>query len=399
METSSSRRTSSGGGRRLRIAIVTSGRFHVVDLTRELLALGHDVTLYSALPPWRTNALGIPVSHSRWLGPVAAAAVLGARRAMHSPRLQELAARALGEAVDLSAAAALGPCDVVIGMSGMCLRTLRRAHARFGAVTIVERSSQHIVAQQAILAALDPSGTRPELAVPRWTIARELEEYARADRISVPAWHVVRSFVAHGVPEDRLLRNPFGTDITRFRPTPPPPDGTRRIVMAGAWSLQKGADVLIEAWRRLDRERPVELVHCGAVVDVPVPREPRFVAAGFVSQAELWRRYGEANVFALASRQEGMAVVQIQALASGLPLVCTTRTGGEDLRAFLPDPDVISVVPPDDAEALAAALCDALDRPPRLIDGARDVLGDARDALSWRGYAERWDAHLQALCG
>jgi glycosyltransferase involved in cell wall biosynthesis len=399
LETSSSRRTSSGGGRRLRIAIVTPGRFHVVDLARELLALGHDVTLYSPLPPWQTRRMGVPISHSRWLGPIAAGAVLAARRAMRSSRLREAAARAVGEAVDLSAAAALGPCDVVIGMSGLSLRTLQRARRRFGAVAIVERSSQHILAQREILAALDPSGRRPELVVPRWTVERELAEYEVADRISVPARHVVRSFVARGVPEARLLRNPFGTDIARFRPTPPPPAGTRRIVMAGSWSLQKGADVLVEAWRRLDRERPVELVHCGAVVDVPVPREARFLAAGFLSQAELWRRYGEANVFALASRQEGMAVVQLQALASGLPLVCTTRTGGEDLRDYLADPEAVSVVPPEDPEALAAALDAALERPPRLVDGARDALGEGRHALSWRGYAERWDDNLKELCG
>lgn len=399
METSSSRRTSSGGGRRLRIAIVTPGRFHVVDLARELLALGHDVTLYSPLPPWQTRRMGIPISHSRWLGPIAAAAVLGARRAMRSLRLREAAARVVGETVDLSAAAALGPCDVIIGMSGLSLRTLRRARQRYGAVAIVERSSQHILAQREILAALDPSGRRPELVVPRWSIERELAEYAMADRISVPSQHVVRSFVARGVPEARLLRNPFGTDTARFRPTAPPPEGTRRIVMAGSWSLQKGADVLVEAWRRLDRERPVELVHCGAVVDVPVPREPRFIAAGFVSQAELARHYAESTVFALPSRQDGFGVVLVQALASGLPLVCSTRTGGEDVRDFLPDPEYVSLVPPDDPDALAAALATALDKPPRLVDGVRDLLGEGRHALSWRGYAERWDDHLRELCG
>lgn len=386
-------------GRRLRIAIVTSGRFHVVDLARELLALGHDVTLYSALPPWRTRAYGVPLSHTRWLGPAPVAALLAARRGMRTARWRGISARAMSEAVDATAAAALRPCDVVIGMSGMSLRTLKKAKKRYGALTIVERSSQHIQAQRDILASIDPGGQRVDLMIPRWSLERELEEYAFADKISVPAAHVVRSFVACGIPEERLLRNPFGTDITWFRPTAPPPEGTRRIIMAGAWSLQKGADVLVEAWRRLDRVRPVELVHCGAVVDVPQPREPRFVAAGFLPQRELWRRYGEANVFALASRQEGLAVVQVQALASGLPLVCTTRTGGEDLREFLPDPEAISVVPPDDPDALATALAAALDRPPRLVDGVRDVVGAGRHALSWRGYAERWDDTLRELFG
>ena len=145
MATSSSRSPSSG--RRLRIAIVTAGRFHVVDLARELLALGHDVTLYSALPPARTRALGIPGEHARWLGPMVAGALLLGRRAMRTP-LRELAATTVGEAVDRGAATRLEPCDVVIGMSGLCLRTLQKARRKYGAVTIVERSSQHIVAQR-----------------------------------------------------------------------------------------------------------------------------------------------------------------------------------------------------------------------------------------------------------
>src|SRR5690242_18534482 len=35
---------------RLRIAIATGGRFHVLDLARELAALGHEVQLYSFVP-------------------------------------------------------------------------------------------------------------------------------------------------------------------------------------------------------------------------------------------------------------------------------------------------------------------------------------------------------------
>jgi len=370
-----------------------------VDLARELLALGHDVTVYSALPPWRTRRLGLPASRTRWLGPAVTAAQLAARRGRRHARLRELSARASCEAVDLAAAAALRPCDVVIGMSGMTLRTLRRAKKRFGAVTVVERSSQHIEAQRDILAALDPSGSQPELVVPRWSVERELAEYAFADYISVPSHHVVRSFVARGVAAERLLRNPLGTDITWFRPTPAPPEGRRRVIMAGAWSHQKGADVLIEAWRRLDLARPVELVHCGAVVDVPHPSAPRFIAAGFLPQRELWHQYGEANVFCLPSRQDGFGVVLTQALASGLPLVCTTRTGGEDLRELVADPASVSLVPPDGPAALAEALDAMLDRPPRIVDGVRDVLGDGRHALSWRGYAERWERQLREILG
>ena len=54
----------------------------------------------------------------------------------------------------------------------------------------------------------------------------------------------------------------------------------------------------------------------------------------------------------------------LQALASGLPIVCTTRTGGVDLALSTELAGRISVVPPDDAQALARALARALEDGP-----------------------------------
>ena len=37
------------------------------------------------------------------------------------------------------------------------------------------------------------------------------------------------------------------------------------------------------------------------------------------------------DVFVICSIEEGLAMVQTQAMACGLPLICTTNTGGDDL--------------------------------------------------------------------
>jgi hypothetical protein len=39
----------------MRIAILTSGRFHACDLARELAKHEHDVRFYSLVPPSRTR--------------------------------------------------------------------------------------------------------------------------------------------------------------------------------------------------------------------------------------------------------------------------------------------------------------------------------------------------------
>jgi starch synthase len=87
-------------------------------------------------------------------------------------------------------------------------------------------------------------------------------------------------------------------------------------------------------------------------------------------------------------------VVLCQALACGLPLVCTDRTGGEDLAAFLEDPSWVTIVKSDDALALRAGIAQALAKA-ATQSGLRDILGTARDRLSWQAYGKRYDAELR----
>lgn len=386
----------------MRVAILTSGRFHVLDLARELDALGHDVRFHSLVPPWRTKDFGLPARCNRWLGPYVAPAY-GLQRLLQKTRvgaLDELGDRVLLEAIDRAACLALEPCDVLIAMSGMSLRVLDHARKRFGARIFLERGSRHIRSQAAILADIARRGA-PVRPVPEWIIAREEAGYAAADQIVVPALHVERSFAEHGIGPDsgRLFRNPYGTSLASFPPTPAPDrsarDGQkRRVIMVGGWSYRKGVDVLVEAMAHV---RDAELVHVGGVIDAPRATAPNVVHKGFVAQKDLTREYAAADVFVLASREEGLAVVQVQALASGLPIVCTDRTGGEDLAAFA-TPGAVSVVPSDDARALAAALEAALDRATETPPGTpRDLLGARRADVAWSGYAARWHQHLMEI--
>src|SRR5438270_6208796 len=46
--------------RQLKIAVATAGRFHVLDLARELHALGHQVRFYSYVPRYRARRFGLP---------------------------------------------------------------------------------------------------------------------------------------------------------------------------------------------------------------------------------------------------------------------------------------------------------------------------------------------------
>ena len=372
----------------MKIAIASLGRFHVLDLGRELHHLGEDVRFYSYVPRSRAERFGLPASCHRALLPFVAPLLAWQHKAYKLwPAGQE---RAMAHALDVAVTARLEPCDVFICMSGIYLRAAQYAKRRFGARIYLERGSQHIIAQSRILERLG-AARRPT----EFIVERECAGYELADRIAVPSSPVVNSFLAEAPHlQKKLFLNPYGVDLDLFpQRAGPRPDGPPRVLFVGSWSLRKGVDVLVPAIRSLPG---VRLAHVGQLGDQPFPQDdPQFEHVGPVPQWQLKEHYARADAFVLASREEGLALVQPQALASGLPIVCTTRTGGADLALSPELSRRISVVPPDNADALAQALLDTLEigqgrpwAPLPMVD---------RALLSWQAYGARYRQELLSV--
>lgn len=371
----------------MRVAIATGGRFHVLDLARELHALGHDVTFYSYLPRPRAMSFGLPAQRQVSLFPLMAPMLAAEHLAPRS--LARPLSHARTRMLDCLVARLLRPCDVLVAMSGMFLATLHAAKRRYSARVVLERGSRHILSQDRILRGMPHGEGADALSIPR-----EVAGYDFADFISVPSRHVAESFVEFGIPQRKLLVNPYGCDLSMFPPTLRSGPRQRTILFVGTWSLRKGCDVLVQAWRMLD---DVRLVHVGAVDDLQLPLDAGFTHVDPVPQQALSRFYAEADVFVLASREEGLALVQVQALASGLPIVCTGRTGGADLRDLMACDDALLEVPPDDPEKFAAAITRALERAELVPSHSPRQLVDDLRPLSWRAYGGRYDQHLRTI--
>ena len=373
----------------MRIAILTSGRFHVCDLARELASLNHEVAFYSYVPKARTRQFGLPDrchrSLLKWLAPFVA---LSRCRLIQGTSFQQTADEVLIDSLDFIASRVITPCDVFIGMSGMSSRSAEAVRKKYGARILIERGSRHILSQKEILENMPgtKTGMKP---VSESAVLRELSDYNIADTIVVPSSHVEQSFLERNIPSTKLFRNPYGVSLDQFKPTTAP-DGPPTIIMVGHWSKRKGCDILVRAWQKL---KGVKLLHVGLIGDEPLPQTEGFEHHDQVDQPRLAQFYARAHVFALASREEGLAVVQAQALACGLRVVCTDRTGGADLKAFLSDPGLVTVVPHDNHEKLAEALAIAIEKA-TIITGLRDTLGNAREQLSWRSYGERYHREL-----
>ncbi len=224
-------------------------------------------------------------------------------------------------------------CDIFAGLSGCSLYSLRRAR-QMGVKTVLERGSSHMLYQRKILEEeYGRLGMRKEVVHPK-VVERELTEYREADFIAIPSQFVKGTFLQQGVAEEKLIHVPFGVDLTHFYPGPKE-DNTFRIIHCGGISIRKGVHYLLQAFTELNLPG-AELWLIGGMTDEIKPflrkwGSPAIQHQGPFPERELHKYYSQGSVFCLASIEEGLAMVQVQAMACGLPVICTTNTGGADI--------------------------------------------------------------------
>ncbi len=375
----------------MKIAIATIGRFHLLDLARELSSHGHEVYFYSLIPVRRCEEFGLNRSCVTATFHLSGVIEYFCRKVrLPSKLLYYIRNFNNYILMDYGVKHRLKPCDVFIGLSGVFMASSAAARERYGATVIIERGSKHILEQVAILQSVGHKANPFDLVS-----RREQEHYRQADYISVASEHVVESFIKYGFLREKLFVNPYGTSLSNFHPTLKPGKESYDVIMVGGWSYRKGCDILVEACRQLG----VRLLHVGGVIDFPFPHDPLFTHHAPVHEPRLIEFYSQAKVFVLPSREEGLALVQAQALACGLPIVCSRDTGGRDLRKFIDDSKWIVEMPETTAESLADCIKQAMELYEGQPQGERSYAGTAIRQLSWRAYGERYNAFLVSLKG
>jgi alpha-maltose-1-phosphate synthase len=375
-------------GPNLRINFVTTTRFHVADLARELADLGNEITFYSISPPWTLRRFCGPKVKIRtffWLF----TPLLFLARTLRSFQVAMFCDFFIIICLDRLVANLQKKCDVVVGMSGVGLSSLLAAKRKFGALAIVERGSRHIVSQQRILGEITSLGGGVQL-VPNYVVRREVATYNVADLISIPSVTVLESFLEEKVSSQKLFVNPYGVSIAEFQPLKAPPSSQPTAIMVGTWSYQKGCDLIPQIWSQLTTR--ARLIHVGDIGDCPIPKnEDWFEHHDPVDQSHLPEFYARAHVQILVSRQEGLAMVQAQGLSCGLMLVCTRRTGGEDLRGFIDAPERIIVANVDRPDEIARSIDRAFTM---AFDPSFERRSPVKEDLSWGSYAKRYHERL-----
>lgn len=376
----------------MKVAVSVHGRFHGFDLAAALQRRGllaGLLTTYPAFAARRFLPAGTPLATAPWLeaarrlwGPLR---LPGRPDVMIARRFARFAARHLPE------------CDLLVGWSGATLEALAAARAR-GIKVVVERGSTHIDHQNDILAEAYARWGLPWRPIEAEMRDRERAEYAAADAIALGSSHAAATFLARGVPAERLVVNPYGVDLSRFAPPPARPSGARpRLVFVGSVGIRKGVPELLTAFAPLRGHAELHLI--GPVDPGFAPLLRRLSGDGVVVRgplpgAALPAEYAAADLFVLPSIEEGFGMVILQAMAAGLPVVASSATGLPDAD---PHGEAGLVVPPADPHALAEALAALTGDRER-----RQAMGHAARRLvergwSWSDYADRAVAAYRTL--
>lgn len=365
----------------MKINIAASHRFHLLDLARELSSLGYDVKFYSYVPSKRCEDFGLSSSMCHCFLPLVAPIMLLQKIFPKSDILQRFRCLVMDYYMSLF----MRPCDVYIALGTVYKKSFVAAQKRFGAKTIMEWGSKHIDAQQAILKSIAAPVNKEY-----WN-KRSRDGYKLVDYISIASDHVRRSFVERGFSENKLLQNPYGVDLSMFKPLV---NIEKRydVIMVGGWSKRKGCDLIIDAIK----ESKYTFLHVGSIVDLPFPNDDNFMHVDAVNQKELVNYYNQAKVFVLPSREEGLAMVQAQAIACNLPLIGSRDSGAEDLKKMVENKECIIIIDELNSNNIVKAVEQALKKYKEL--GSNTYAGRAIGNLTWKAYGERYSNYLKKYC-
>jgi glycosyltransferase involved in cell wall biosynthesis len=317
----------------MKITISVSGRFHAFDLARQLYNYGVLHRLITSYPRFKAMEWGIP---KHLIESEVSIELLkrGWSKLPEAIKSKQDPSYYINNCYDqLAKSKVPRDTDIFIGWSGSSYNSLYQAK-KFGAITILERGSTHILYQAKILKEeYKKYNITPKTAHPK-TIKKELKEYSLADYISIPSQFVKDTFIQHGTPRSKLIVNPYGVDLSSFYPTDKK-DNKFRVIFCGGLTLQKGVHYLLQAFYELKIE-DAEFWLIGNINPeitnfLKKYKSPNIFLKGTFPQAKLYELYSQGSIFCLTSIQEGLAMVIPQAMACGLPVICTPNSGGGEI--------------------------------------------------------------------
>jgi starch synthase len=375
----------------MQVGLGSPGRFHTFDLARQLSRLNVLDRVYTGYPA--NEVTGVPPENCKtfpWvISPMMLFGRWGWTRAQHSLE------RPAMTSFDAWLSRTLRPCSIFHCLSGFGIKAHQTARERYGAFTICDRGSSHALYQKQILEEEHRKWGAEVPEISQLALERELREYEYCDSVVVPSSFVFRTFVESGVSPQKIAKISYGVDLSLFRKVAKT-DNVFRVLFVGSISVRKGVPYLIEALASL-RLPDFEVWLAGSVhpsmTQMLKDRDLPFKFLGTVPRTRLSEVYSQCSVLVLPSVEEGLALVQAQAMACGLPVIATPNTGAEDLYTHGVEG---FIVPIRDPRAIREHVLKLYEDPSLRDQMADAALRRVQNLGGWDAYGAQMVAHYQS---
>jgi len=226
--------------------------------------------------------------------------------------------------------------DVIYIRAGAGSRVIKRAK-KLGKHVIVDYSSAHpndihnSLVQSKSKNALIAFQQRKNL----WKMA--INDVIESDIVVVNSQYVMNSLIKNGIPKEKIFLNHLPVDVEKI-PCKVLYTLTNQINIAysGRFISWKGCDTLLNVIENLSHTyKNITLNIYGFVEShyykndlfIKLKQSERLVEHGLLDQEHLFRRLKEMDIYTFLSHSEGSAQSVKEAMAIGLPVICTESTG------------------------------------------------------------------------
>ena len=316
----------------MNISIIVGGRFHAFDLARELNNNNHLNQLISTYPKFfikKNYNINKEKVESIYLKEIVQRSFINKIYNFDNKLIDYFDFRA-------SKLIKFDDLDILIGWSSFSLKSFLVAK-KYKCIKILERGSTHIEFQDKIVNEEYKIHKIKPKPISKHIIEKEKKEYEIADFITVPTEFAKKTFLEKGFSENKIIKIPYGVSLSEFNSKNKKKKNTKfRIIYTGSVSVRKGVIYLLSAFTQLNL-KDSELLIIGNIDDEIQHLIKKFrsnkdiIFKNSVKQSELSEYYLTSNLFVTCSIEEGLSMVQLQAMSCGLPLICTANSGGEEI--------------------------------------------------------------------
>lgn len=163
-----------------------------------------------------------------------------------------------------------------------------------------------------------------------------IDEIKNTDYFIVPSNFVKKSYIEFGVNPEKIFIVPYGVNIFNdIKKEKIEIKNKVNFLFVGQIDYRKGIPLLLEVFSEMNKE------NCSLTLvgENQLPKEiskkyeniKNIYFTGKVTQDKLKDIYSNSDVFVLPTLTEGMALVGLEAMGCGLPVICTENSGINDL--------------------------------------------------------------------